>query len=175
MAYLIISCSLNPKSRSRNLAKDAQNHLECLNEKTVWLDLAERDLPLCDGDSVYEQSIVGEMGKLVKEADGILMAAPIYNYDLNAVAKNFIELTGRAWQDKVVVFLCAAGGEGSFMSPMSMANSLMLDFRCIVIPRFVYASSKDFSDNGDVTPKIKERIDGSVDVLVKVSKALKES
>jgi FMN reductase len=175
MAYLVISCSLNPESRSRKLAKDAQNRLESLNEKTVWLDLAEHDLPLCDGDSVYERSIVGEMGKLVKGADGILMAAPIYNYDLNAVAKNFIELTGRAWQDKVVGFLCAAGGEGSFMSPMGMANSLMLDFRCIVVPRFVYASSKSFFENGDVTPEIKERIDGLVDVLVKVSKALKES
>jgi FMN reductase len=173
MAYLVLSCSLNSESRSRKLAKDAQNRLESLNEKTVWLDLAERDLPMCDGDSVYEQSIVGEMGKLVKEADGILMAAPIYNYDLNAVAKNFIELTGRAWQDKVVGFLCAAGGEGSFMSPMGMANSLMLDFRCIVVPRFVYASSKSFSENGDVTPEIKERIDELVDVLVKVSKALR--
>jgi len=174
MTYLIISCSLNPESRSRKLAKDAQNRLESLNEKTVWLDLAERELPLCDGDSVYEQSIVGEVSKLVKEADGILMASPIYNYDLNAVAKNFIELTGRAWTDKVVGFLCAAGGEGSFMSPMSMANSLMLDFRCIVIPRFVYASPKAFSDDGNLTPKVKERIDGLVDVLVKVSKALKD-
>jgi len=118
--------------------------------------------------------LVGEMGKLVKEADGILMAAPIYNYDLNAVAKNFIELTGRAWQDKVVGFLCAAGGEGSFMSPMSMANSLMLDFRCIVIPRFVYASPKAFSDDDNPTPEVKERIDGLVDALVKVSKALKD-
>jgi FMN reductase len=141
MTYLVLSCSLNPESRSRKLAKDAQNRLESLNEKTVWLDLAERDLPMCDGDAVYKLPLVGEMGKLVKGADGILMAAPIYNYDLNAVAKNFIELTGRAWQDKVVGFLCAAGGEGSFMSPMGMANSLMLDFRCIVVPRFVYASS----------------------------------
>ena len=111
------------------MAKDAQNRLEELNEKTVWLDLADRDLPLCDGDSVYGQTVVGEMGKLVKGADGILIASPIYNYDLNAVAKNFIELTGRAWQDKVVGFLCAAGGAGRFMSPMGMARQLSLRSR----------------------------------------------
>ncbi len=174
MAYLIISCSLNPESRSRTLAKSAQSRLENLNEKVVWLDLAERDLPMCDGDSVYALPVVGEMGKLVKEADGILMAGPIYNYDLNAAAKNFIELTGRAWQDKVVGFLCAAGGDSSFMSPMSFANSLMLDFRCIVIPRFVYAPPKSFAENGDVVPEIKERIDELADMLVKVSKALKD-
>ncbi len=174
MAYLVISCSLNPESRSRILAKNAQNRLEGLNEKTIWLDLAERDLPMCDGGSVYSLPAVSEMGKLVREADGILLAGPVYNYDLNAAAKNFIELTGSAWQDKVVGFLCAAGGDGSFMSPMSFANSLMLDFRCMVIPRFVYASSTSFSDTGDVVPEIKERIDELADMLVKIAKALKE-
>ena len=173
MAYLVISCSLKPESRSRILAKDFQNSLEDLNKKTVWLDLAKRDLPMCDGDSVYSLPVVAEMGKLVKDADGILIAGPVYNYDLNAVAKNFVELTGSAWQNQVVAFLLAAGGDGSFMSPMSFANSLMLDFRCIVIPRFVYATSKSFSSNGDVSLEIKERIDELAATLVKVSRALK--
>jgi FMN reductase len=173
MSFLVISCSLNPESRSRNLANDALIRLEGLNEDVVWLDLAERELPLCDGNTAYAFPIVGEVAKMVNDADGILIASPIYNYDLNAVAKNFIEMTGRAWQDKVVGFLCAAGGEGSFMSPMGMANSLMLDFRCVIIPRFVYASSESFSEDGNVDAEIKKRIDELVEALVKVSKALK--
>ena len=106
MAYLVISCSLKPESRSRILAKDFQNSLEDLNKKTVWLDLAKRDLPMCDGDSVYSLPVVTEMGKLVKDADGILIAGPVYNYDLNAVAKNFVEFTGSAWQNQVVASSC---------------------------------------------------------------------
>ena len=45
----------------------------------------------------------------------------------------------------VVGFLCSAGGRASYMSVMAMANSLMLDFRCVIVPRFVYATGDDFS------------------------------
>jgi FMN reductase len=38
--------------------------------------------------------------------------------------------------NKVVGFLCAAGGKSSYMSVMRLANSLMLDFRCLIIPHF---------------------------------------
>ena len=37
------------------------------------------------------------------------------------------------------------------MSIMGLANSLMLDFRCLIIPRFVYATSEDFK--GDRVPR----------------------
>ncbi len=55
-----------------------------------------------------------------------------------------IELAGSAWEDKIVGFLCAAGGMSSYMSVMAYANSLMLDFRCVIIPRFVYATGDIF-------------------------------
>ena len=80
--------------------------------------------------------------------DGIVVATPIYNYDASAAAKNLVELTGRAWQNKVVGFLCAAGGDGSYMSIMALANSLMLDFRCVIVPRFVYATGGAFAALG---------------------------
>jgi len=70
--------------------------------------------------------------------------AKFYNYDLGAAAKNMIELVGKKMADKPVGLLCAAGGAGSFMAPMSFAGSLMLDFRCLVLPRFVYATGSHF-------------------------------
>ncbi len=82
---------------------------------------------------------------------------PIYNYDVNAAAKNLIELTGRAWTNKVVAFLCAAGGQGSYMSVMPLANSLMLDFRCVIVPRFVYATGEHFDDDGRIDDSITRR------------------
>ena len=75
----------------------------------------------------------------------ILLATPIYNYDVSAAAKNMVELTGSAWRDKTVGFICAAGGTSSYMSVMGLANSLMLDFRCIILPRFVYATDTSHS------------------------------
>jgi NAD(P)H-dependent FMN reductase len=73
----------------------------------------------------------------VNSARAVIIATGIYNYDANAAVKNLVELTGDAWENKVVGFLCAAGGMSSYMSIMSLANSLMLDFRSIIVPRFV--------------------------------------
>ena len=93
---------------------------------------------------------------------------------MNAVAKNLIELTGQAWNEKLVGFISAAGGKGSYMSPMSFANSLMLDFRCIIIPRFVYADKTCFN-NGKINDAIKGRIEELVDASILLSKALKNN
>ena len=99
---------------------------------------------MCDADACYAAPGAQKLSRAVGEADGIMVAAPVYNYDVSAAAKNMIELTGKAWEDKIVGFLCAAGGMSSYMSVMAYANSLMLDFRCVIIPRFVYATGSAF-------------------------------
>mgnify|MGYP002829956179 CR=1 FL=1 len=167
--HLIISCSLNQSSKSRMLAEYAYN-LYCKDAK--FIDLQKIELPICDGDKCYEEPIVDELKGYIENSRSILLASPIYNYDLNAVAKNLIELTGKSWEDRVVGFISAAGGKGSYMSPMSFVNSLMLDFRCIIIPRFVYADQSCFNNNGEINDIIKVRIEKLVDSSILFSKAL---
>ncbi|HEX3421228.1 MAG TPA: NAD(P)H-dependent oxidoreductase, partial [Candidatus Udaeobacter sp.] len=105
--------------------------------------------------------------------DGILIAAPVYNYDVAAATKNMIELTGSAWEDKIVGFLCAAGGHASYMSVMAYANILMLDFRCVIIPRFAFATSLAFDGAHIKDEKITERIKRVADELVRFTKGLR--
>ena len=158
MGNLVISSSLNPKSRSRLLALIAFKTLKNMDVSVDWLDLADHSIPLCDGDSTYKNSKVKELRRKVQNAKGVLFAVPIYNYDVNASAKNLIELTGDAWSNKIVGFLCAAGGKQSYMSVMNLANSLMLDFRCLIIPRFVYSVSEDFEVDDMTDSKVKTRV-----------------
>ena len=49
MSILVVSASLNPKSRSRILAQRAWTHLQQLKEPGAFLDLQKLPLPLCDG------------------------------------------------------------------------------------------------------------------------------
>jgi FMN reductase len=84
-----------------------------------------------------------------------------------------IELTGSVWEDKIVGFLCAAGGEGSYMSVMAYANSLMLDFRCVIIPRFVFATSDAFDGENITDKEITKRIEQVADDLVRFTGALR--
>ena len=108
----------------------------------------------------------------IKESDGIIMAIPVYNFNVSSGAKNIVELGGRMLYDKTFGFMCAAGGRNSYMSVMSLANSLMLDFRCYIVPKFVYATKNDFDDGEITNPDVKIRIEELGLELIRVSKAL---
>lgn len=173
MKYLIVSCSLNPGSKSRILAKAALESLGGKDIEADFLDLSEIALPVCDGDAVYGDPAVRSAADRIEAADGILVASPIYNFDVNAAAKNLIELTGKAWTEKVAGFLCAAGGQGSYMAVMAVANSLMLDFRTVVIPRFVYATGDAFQGGEIADVGVRERVDSLAGELLRFTAALR--
>lgn len=170
--FLVISTSLNSGSRSRIMAQYANRYLIDLKVDSQLIDLNDKKLPLCDGETAYQSEDVIDISKRISEARGILLAAPVYNYDFSAAAKNLLELTGKSWTQKVVGFLCAAGGHTSYMAPMQFANSLMLDFRALILPQFVYATGDKFQGDSLSDKEIENRIQNLADQLVKVSTAL---
>ena len=171
--YLVVSTSGNPESNSRRMGRLAFAHLQKAKVDCVWLDISELGLPLCDADKCYTQPSAQKLSKAIEAADGILIATPVYNYDVAATAKNMVELTGSSWEDKVVGFLCAAGGMNSYMSVMAFANSLMLDFRCVIIPRFVYATGHAFDGEDLKDTKVGERIEEVAGELMRFTEALR--
>jgi len=169
---LIISSSLSPDSDSRMMARYAYDILKKDVLDIKYIDLMDFELPICDGDLSYDHPNVMKLNENIKNADGILVATPIYNFDVNAALKNLVELTGRYWVDKVVGFICSAGGKRSYMAVMSLANSLMLDFRCIIIPRFVFAEGS--SEKEELLNKtVKNRIAELGKEMVRFVKGLK--
>jgi FMN reductase len=144
MKQLIISCSLSPKSRSAVLAEALRDAAASLGDDATLIDLRRTPLPFCDAGECYADENVGRLKAAIAAADAVAIATPIYNYETGGGTRNLIALTGDSWKGKVVGFLCAAGGQGSYMAVMSLANSLMLDFRCHIVPRFVYATEADF-------------------------------
>ncbi len=172
MKALIVSCSLNPDSRSAALAQHAAAAMTALGAQTQALDLRELTLPLCDAGPAYAAPDAVLVRQAIEEAQAILLAVPIYNFDVSAATKNLVELTGKAWSGKVVGFMCAAGGRGSYMSVMSLANSLMLDFRCIIVPRFVYTVGEDYHGDGSSKPQTDERVTELCTDLHRIATAL---
>ena len=170
--FLVISCSLNPDSRSRILARRAADFIAQANETVEFIDLCEVELPRCDGAGCYSDKNVVTIGQRIRAAQGILLGVPIYNYQAGSSAKNLIELTGKAWEDTVVGFLCAAGGRGSYMSVMSLANSLMLDFRTFVLPRFIYTTGDEVTADQTIDENVEKRLQELTAQLVKVAKQL---
>ena len=61
------------------------------NEELEFFDLQENPLPMCDGDECYDLPEVLEFREKVKNAEGIIMAIPVYNFNVSSGAKNIIE------------------------------------------------------------------------------------
>lgn len=171
--FLVISCGLSEDSRSAVLARYAYQIIK-ENNHVEWFDLRENPLPFCDGRTSYQQPEVKIISQKINEANGILIALPIYNYSVSAVSKNLIELTPDSWNRKVVSFLCAAGGHRSYMGVLSFANSLMLDYTCTILPDFVYAHEKDFDNSQIVNEKVIQRVQKMTKHLIAYTTALKD-
>jgi FMN reductase len=171
--YLVVSTSGNPDSNSRRMGRIAFAALQKAKVDCDWLDISELGLPLCDADACYTQPASLKLNAVIEVADVILVATPVYNYDVSAAAKNMVELTGSSWEDKIVGFLCAAGGMNSYMSVMAFANSLMLDFRCVIIPRFVYATGDAFDGDELKDKKVGQRIEELAAEVVRFGQALR--
>ncbi|HEV3394230.1 MAG TPA: hypothetical protein VG103_12065, partial [Chthoniobacterales bacterium] len=61
----------------------------------------------------------------------------------------------------------------SYMAVMAYANSLMLDFRTVIIPRFVYATGDAFDGDKIADKKVVNRIERVADELVRFTEALR--
>ena len=162
----ILATSLDAGSRSQIMARYAAERLEARGVSCTLIDLRGWNLPLGGGETEAHQEEVSRLKRLVQPATHLLFAVPVYNWDVNAAAKNLLEiLSGHELDEKTVGFLCAAGGQSSYMSVLPFANSLMLDFRCWIVPRFVYATGGDFGDNEIRSEKVRERIELLLDEL----------
>lgn len=155
MVLLIVSCSLNPASKSRQMATLLKNHYLHEDTPCEFVDLADYDLPHCDGDTAFNHPHTKILLEKAQKAQSVILALPIYNFGISAAAKNFIELAGTGLQGKVIGFICSAGGPRSYMSIMNLANSLMLDFGCLIVPKFVYLDPSNGSiDNPDIHKRL---------------------
>jgi len=170
MNVLVLGCSLNPGSNSQILARGAAEIFRSLGAAATVIDLRERPLPVCDGDT--SDANAQAIAAAVRSADAVVFAVPIYNFDVNAAAKNVVEHVGSEFEGKLIAFMCSAGGSASYMSVMSLANSLMLDFRCLIVPRFVYSTKQCFRDGKIVSSDVAARVRALCEEVVRLGRAI---
>ena len=170
ISTLVISTSLRGGSRSRKLALKVQEKVKALQLPCDFLDMKDYpNLPLCDGKLCYANATVKELSKKIAKASNIILAFPIYNYGVNGAAKNLIDLTGDAWEDKVVGFIATAGSPVSFMSSHDLSLKLMINSNCLIIPKVVFADMKEFPEK---TETLSVEMDERIEILASTSTKL---
>ena len=167
MSVIIINSQLKAPTKLDVLVEQFSKKLTAQSIKSSCISLAEQPIPLCDeGPSFADKNVLDIKDKMM-EASGILFGFPIYNYTCNSAAKALIELTGKdCWFQKPVGLFCHAGGVRSHMAPLTVANQLMLDYHNIIVPHFIYSTSKDYSENHHPLDSLDQRIDEFLSVFV---------
>lgn len=174
----VVSCSLDPASVSRRLADRAAERLRSAGHRGGVIDLVDAGLGAFDNDRVFGTRAFEELHRAISDADGVVLAFPIYNWAPSSTVKALVEATGAtgngrraAWFDKVVTFVCAAGLPHSTMATGALAQSLMLDFKCVVNPYTAYFSERDW-EGEQLRPDRSERMDKTMDVHVELAHLL---
>lgn len=145
MNVAILNANLAEGGKTAHLAEVIAAYFQASGHESRIFSLAEWDLPACDGGLCYKNEKTIALTAELAKADALVLIAPVYNYDFNAAAKNLIELTGYSWKGKAVGLVCTAGADRSYLSPLGFMNSLSIDYRCLVSPRYVYAVRADFN------------------------------
>lgn len=159
MNLLIVSTNLRPESRTLAVARQAADVAAAHGLAPQVFDMATDELPPCDGASCYADPRVIEATAQVASAAAVWFCSPVYNYQLNSAAKQFVELTNSAWPDKIVACVATAGGRSSFTAWLPLANSLLVDHHCHLVPRHVYLTPDSFEASVRVNASTLERMD----------------
>lgn len=178
----VVSSSLDPNSRSAVVARICLEKLEHQNVPTTLIDLPEIHLPRFDNSTVYAAPEYINLHAKIAASDGLLLCTPVYNWSVSAELKRLIEATGStppdgslrgAWFDKVVTFAGAAGLPHSYMAFGELAQSLMLDFRCVINPYQIYLHNRHWTEMG-LSGEAERRIDRALAVMLELTSLLSD-
>lgn len=175
---LCLSSSLHRASRSRALLRRVHDGLATADGVDPdWLDLAENDLPLCDGRPLeaYGPTAVA-VSERIDAADALVFGMAVYCYSISGALKNVIDLCARGMDDKPFGVVAASGGKMSYMAVGALQSILAFESRCRPFPRVVFAAGSDWSGDGPrdegLLDPLPERIDQFVADFVPFAGAL---
>ncbi len=164
---LIIKSSLSPDSLSAKLADNAIKMLK--KEKSIAievLDLREIKLEFCDGRDLEEYNEdMQKAHKQIEDADGYLIAMPVYSYSMSGVLKNFLDICCEGMSQKPFGLLIGSGGQrGTYAAAADVSKVLMYEATAFPIP----CKPANVSDEKEITSTdIQKRLQNIVAGLIR--------
>jgi NAD(P)H-dependent FMN reductase len=180
VSTLLLSTSLDPQSKGNEFARWMMQEFSNILD-LEWIEYKDHLLPDFDNDTIFQTEAFQFLHEKIRLSSGVIVVSPIYNWTTCASLKKIVEATGcenpdngqdSAWFDKIVTFVCVAGSPVSYMSYSSLAMGLMLDFKCVINPYQVYATSEDFLEDS-FSKKLKTRARRALMVKAELIEALK--
>lgn len=147
MKDLILSCSLNKNSFGSQIAK----HIVQTYPSFETVLIKDCDFGLCDGydGAAFENPKLQALQKKIEACDGVIILAPIYNFDVSASCKNLLDLlskpykdllTGKSLRHKTIAFIGTCAHPTSYLAPMNFLAKIMLAHEAFILPKHIILS-----------------------------------
>ena len=186
---LFLAGSCRKGSLNMKLAQAAQKIANDLGSETTFIDLADFDMPIYNGD-LEEKDGVPENAKKLKQIfidhGGFFIASPEYNSGYSPLLKNTIDWMTRpmddgyeglaAFKGKVGAISAASPGGFGGMRGLVQLRMLLGNINVHLIPSQVAISSahEAFNDDGSLKNDQQEKmLQGVVSQLIETATALK--
>ena len=155
MNTLILSGSVSENSRSFLLCKAVERQLIAQGDTITFVDSREIPMRPVHREKTDEMQQLAEQ---VKQADNIIIGMGVHCYSVNDALKILLDACFSAATGKLFGIVCAAGSEKSYLSTMHLTQICMNEWRMIQLPRIVFATEKDFTEDVITSDEVLERI-----------------
>tara|TARA_B100001540_G_scaffold194218_1_gene171145 strand:- start:5472 stop:5987 length:516 start_codon:yes stop_codon:yes gene_type:complete len=155
MNTLIISSSLSQSSKSFILCKSVEKELIKKNVRCKLIDIRKIHI---NPYHINDTPGMEELKKEIEKTDNLIIGMGVHNYSINDSLKIILDNCFEGATGKLFGIICAAGGEKSYLSTMHLTQICMHEWRMIQLPRIIYATSGDFSNNSISSEEINKRI-----------------
>ena len=169
MKTIIISSSTSKKSKSFILCQEVAKKLKSQEIECNLIDARSLDLKSSHGTKT--PSMI-EAIKKINEADNLIIGMGVHNYSVNDSLKIILDTCFDKVNGKFFGILCAAGSEKSYLATMHLTQICMNQWKMIQLPRIIYATGKDFTDNKVTSTLLKEWMSEFVVEYISIGKKL---
>lgn len=179
---LTFAGSARKDSFNKKLARVAAEAVKKTGAEVTFIDLADYDMPLYNGDLESGQGLPAaakQLKQIFIEHDGLLIAAPEYNSSITPLMKNTLDWVSRresedepglaAYQGKVAALLSTSPGGLGGMRGLVVMRMLLSNLGVLVLPeqQAIPGAMNAFNTDGSlVDATIQTNIENIVDKLV---------
>lgn len=155
LRVVAICGSLRPGSFTRQALAVALEGAREQGAETHLLDLADYDLPLCNGskDLASRWPDVDRLRQEIGAATGIILGTPEYHGSYSGVLKNALDLTGfQEFEGKMVGLLAVSGGSMGATNALNGLRAVGRSLHAWVVPHEVSIPQawRQFDDAGNL-------------------------
>lgn len=182
MKVLLFSSSLRKGSLNTKLMKVISNHLKDKSGFEISIaNIKELNLPVYDGDienAGFPEGVT-KLGKMISEADAIIVSSPEYNGSIAAPFKNLIDWVSRLrptpWTRKPILLTGASPGANGAIRSFSHERMPLDTIGAYVYPQYfgLAKAHEAFNDDGSFKDeKYVQRLDEILNNFFEYAKKL---